>query len=116
MTLHPAIESLWRDHCEMEGSFVQSKCKVSPYPHPPADGRRRRPPAIAMTVTYEIHPAIGIARVGSSRIESEEGYFIGPEPDGSPPACYRDPAGDLRRQAARFRLFECRRDHQNRLG
>jgi L-Lysine epsilon oxidase N-terminal len=101
MTLHPAIELLWRDHCETEQRPVQSERKVSPYPHPPADGRRRRAPAIAMTVTYEIHPAIGVARVGSSRIESEEGYFLGPEPEGSPPACYRDPAGALKRQAAR---------------
>ena len=34
---------------------------------------------------YEIHPAIGIARVGSSRLGSDEGFFIGPEPGGSPP-------------------------------
>ena len=67
------------------------------------------------STTFEIHPAIGVARVGSSRIESAEGYFIGPEPDGSPPAGYRDPAGDLKRQAARFRVFECRRDERNRL-
>jgi len=65
--------------------------------------------------TYEIHPAIGIARLGSSRLTSEEGSFIGPEPDGSPPARYRDPAGDLKRQAARFRLFACQRDDQRRL-
>jgi L-Lysine epsilon oxidase N-terminal/L-lysine epsilon oxidase C-terminal domain len=64
---------------------------------------------------YEIHPAIGIARVGSSRLDSEEGYFIGPEPGGSPPANYRDPAGDLKRQAARFRVFACRRDKQRNL-
>ena len=65
--------------------------------------------------TYEIHPAIGIARVGSSRLNTEEGFFIGPEPDGSPPVKYRDPAGDLKRQAARFRLFACERDEQHRL-
>ena len=61
---------------------------------------------------YEIHPAIGIARVGSSRLDSDEGFFIGPEPGGSPPAHYRDSAGDLKRQAARFRVFACRRDDQ----
>ncbi len=65
--------------------------------------------------TYEIHPAIGVARLGSSRLTSEEGFFIGPEPDGAPPARYRDPAGDLKRQAARFRLFACDRDDQRRL-
>ena len=30
---------------------------------------------------------------GVEPVESEEGYFLGPEPEGSPPACYRDPAG-----------------------
>ena len=64
---------------------------------------------------YEIHPAIGIARVGSSRLSSDEGFFIGPEPGGSPPAQYRDSAGDLKRQAARFRIFACERDDQRRL-
>jgi len=65
--------------------------------------------------TYEIHPAIGITRLGSSRLTSAEGSFIGPEPDGSPPSKYRDPAGDLKRQAARFRLFRCQRDDRGRL-
>ena len=51
---------------------------------------------------YEIHPAIGIARVGSSRLSSDEGFFHGPEPDGSPPNNYRDSAGDLKRQAAQL--------------
>jgi hypothetical protein len=66
--------------------------------------------------TIRVHPAIGIARLG----RSPEEYFIGPEV----PACgtatssrsvstqkkmsvseYRDSAGLLKRQAARFRLF-----------
>lgn len=64
---------------------------------------------------YEIHPAIGIARVGSSRTGGENSYFVGPEPDNSPPSSYRDPVGDLKRQAARFRLFECRRDGRGTL-
>lgn len=68
-----------------------------------------------MTATYEIHPAIGIARLGSSPIASEEGYFIGPEPGGAPPARYRDSAGFLKRQAARFRLFACRRGDRGEL-
>jgi hypothetical protein len=66
-------------------------------------------------VEYEIHPAIGIARVGSSRLSSDEGFFIGPEPDGPAPANYRDPTGNLKRQAARFRVFSCRRDQGRRL-
>ena len=64
---------------------------------------------------YEIHPAIGIARVGSSRLSSDEGFFFGPEPGGSPPASYRDSAGNLKRQAVRFRVFACRRDEKQRL-
>jgi hypothetical protein len=63
----------------------------------------------------EIHPAIGIARVGSSRLTSDEGFFIGPEPGSAPPAHYRDSAGDLKRQAARFRVFACRRDENRKL-
>jgi L-lysine epsilon oxidase-like protein len=63
-----------------------------------------------MATTYEIHPAIGIARVGSSRE-----FFIGPEPDGQPPTRYRDDGGDLKRQAARFRIFACQRDDRGQL-
>src|SRR4051794_25083025 len=72
---------------------------------------------------YEIHPAIGVARVGNS----EKGYFIAPEPavpdadyvDGKlldnpatmpPPATFRDEHGRLLRQAVRFRVFEVIRD------
>ena len=64
---------------------------------------------------YEIHPAIGIARVGSSRLATDEGYFIGPEPGVSPPANYRDTTGNLKRQAARFRIFACERDETRKL-
>ena len=64
---------------------------------------------------YESHPAIGIARVGSSRLDSAEGYFRAPEPGVPPPAKYRDPAGDLKRQAARFRIFACDRDERGTL-
>jgi hypothetical protein len=58
------------------------------------------------TITQcKIHPAIGIARVG----DSEEGCFYGPEHPGVPglPAGerYKDGAGRIRRQAARFRVF-----------
>ncbi|MGW5719909.1 LodA/GoxA family CTQ-dependent oxidase [Amycolatopsis sp. NPDC003865] len=56
-------------------------------------------------IAVRIHPAIGIARVG----DSEKAYFIGPErsrdlavPDGGR---YRDSAGRIKRQAARFRVF-----------
>ncbi len=50
-----------------------------------------------------IHPAIGIARVGTS-----DDYFYGPEvtdPRPLPPGSYRDKDKRLKRQAARFRLY-----------
>jgi hypothetical protein len=51
-----------------------------------------------------IHPAIGIARIGDSASE----FFIGPEvvePAPEKPGCYRDAAGAVKRQAARFRIY-----------
>jgi len=57
-----------------------------------------------MISTIKIYPPIGIARLGNS----PNGYFIGPErPLDSPPPAggYRDAAGTIKRQAARFRLF-----------
>ncbi len=63
-----------------------------------------------MQTTYEIHPAIGIARVGVS-----EAFFIGPEPDGIVPTRYRDPSGRLLRQGARFRVMACERDDEGAL-
>ena len=67
-----------------------------------------------MRRSYAIHPGIGIARVG----DSPDDYFIGPEaPGGSPvPAkpessgpsdgSYKDVEGRIKRQGARFRIFE----------
>ncbi|MFJ9848116.1 LodA/GoxA family CTQ-dependent oxidase [Streptomyces sp. NPDC101150] len=55
-------------------------------------------------VQVKIHPAIGIARVGNS----DEVPFIGPEsPDQPPlaPGSYKDSAGQIIRQAARFRIY-----------
>mgnify|MGYP005819086455 CR=1 FL=1 len=52
-----------------------------------------------------IHPAIGVARVGSS-----DDYFYGPEvtdPPPLPPGSYRDAEKKLKRQAARFRIYGC---------
>jgi hypothetical protein len=60
-----------------------------------------------MATTYEVHPAIGIARVGPS-----QEFFVAPEPDADPPQSYRDGGGDLLRQAARFRVFRCERDER----
>jgi hypothetical protein len=58
---------------------------------------------------FRIHPAIGIARVGNS----PEEHFVGPELPGIPGnwvgnafQSFRDDAGRIKRQAARFRVFE----------
>ncbi|MEP6691049.1 MAG: LodA/GoxA family CTQ-dependent oxidase, partial [Gemmatimonadaceae bacterium] len=67
-----------------------------------------------MTTTYRIHPAIGIARLGDSPNE----YFIGPEAPGVLPSLgkpdepavvpgkYKDAAHRIKRQGARFRVYE----------
>jgi hypothetical protein len=71
-----------------------------------------------MPVKYRIHPAIGIARVG----DSPDDYFIGPEvpgipptlnkPDGSSsqPGKYKDGQHRIKRQGARFRVYEYTED------
>jgi hypothetical protein len=58
---------------------------------------------------FRIHPAIGVARVGNSPNE----FFIGPEHPGIPANwgngafdSFRDAQGRIKRQAARFRVFE----------
>lgn len=55
-------------------------------------------------VRAAIHPGIGIARVGNSA----NGYFIGPEIPAAAPVPeggYKDGAGAIKRQAARFRIY-----------
>ena len=53
-------------------------------------------------VSCSIHPGIGIARLGNSPDE----YFIGPEYSGQqPPEFFRDKNGQIKRQAARFRIY-----------
>ena len=57
-----------------------------------------------MIVRAAIHPGIGIARIGDSASEC----FVGPEvvePEPQAPGFYRDAQGDLKRQAARFRIY-----------
>lgn len=61
-------------------------------------------PALKSIVTVKIHSSIGIARVGNSPSE----FFIGPELPGdrtAPAGGYKDAAGRMKRQAARFRIF-----------
>jgi len=64
-----------------------------------------------MSKSYRIHPAIGIARLGNSlgnQVNSH--FFYGPESPNltSLPSdgLYRDDTGALKRQAARFRIYE----------
>ena len=71
-----------------------------------------------MPIKYCIHPAIGIARLG----DSTDDFFIGPEaprvpprldkPDGSStqPGKYKDQQGRIKRQGARFRIYEYTKD------
>jgi len=56
-----------------------------------------------METRYKIHPAIGVARVGESATS-----FDGPDvrDPGFAPATYRDGADKIKRQAARFRIYE----------
>ena len=54
--------------------------------------------------SYRIHPAIGVARVGNS-----SGYYIGPEKPNAPPnpeGGFKDFSCRVKRQGARFRIFE----------
>jgi hypothetical protein len=70
---------------------------------------------------YKVHPAVGIARVGNS-----EEHYIAPEIAGGlpimdrgthfDPADFRDAAGLLRRQAARFAVFRHESSHPEDAG
>lgn len=74
-----------------------------------------------MKKIYRIHPAIGIARLGDSPTE----YFIGPEAPGVPPSLtrvdeapsaagtYKDAQHRIKRQGARFRIYEYVYDKAN---
>jgi len=60
-------------------------------------------------VRYAIYPGIGVARVGNSPHE----YFIGPEAPGEvpqPEGGFKDSAGRIKRQAARFRIYGLNED------
>src|ERR1700694_5365947 len=53
-------------------------------------------------VSYAVHPAIGIARVGNL----PDGYFLAPQVPGEvPDPPYKDNAGAVKRQAAKFRIY-----------
>src|SRR4051794_21432561 len=55
-------------------------------------------------VRYVVYPGLGIARVGNAPAD----YFIGPEAPGelpNPEGGFKDSAGRIKRQAARFRVY-----------
>lgn len=67
---------------------------------------------------YRIHPGIGVARLGNSTKDGEEGYFIGPEAPGVVPipgGPYKDGDDMIRRQGARFRIYEYSYDDSGKL-
>ena len=77
-----------------------------------------------MPRTYAIHPGIGIARLG----DSPDDYFVGPEAPGCAPMLakpdspgasdgqYKDAEGHIKRQGARFRIFEITADDSGMRG
>ncbi|RYZ43782.1 MAG: hypothetical protein EOO71_02155 [Myxococcaceae bacterium] len=70
-------------------------------------------------MSYKIHPAVGVARVGDS-----EDYYLGPETakglpqerTGGDVTRFRDPNDGIRRQAARFQIHTFDPDHPNAPG
>jgi hypothetical protein len=60
-----------------------------------------------MPKKYKIHPVIGVARLGDSTAGGADGSFVGPEIPGADPAGpFKDANGQVKRQAARFRVYE----------
>jgi sugar lactone lactonase YvrE len=59
-------------------------------------------PDLSRIATVAIHPAIGIARVGNS----DDAFFLAPEVPGTVPVGpFKDEAGAMAKQVARFRLY-----------
>src|SRR5262249_5746924 len=73
---------------------------------------------IARRAIFKIPPAFGIARVG----DSADGWFIGPELRGVPPLPEAGRGGEgfraagIKRQGARFRVYEYEVDEHGQLG
>jgi hypothetical protein len=64
-----------------------------------------------MAVSYEIHPSIGVARVG----DSADDYFLLEDSLSATTFSYRSHDGRLKRQGARFHVFRCERDESGSL-
>jgi hypothetical protein len=74
-------------------------------------------PGVDSGSIFKIHPAIGIARMGNAPPDT---FFIGPEVPGFGPASLGTPPayksnGQVKPQAARFRIWEYRRDASGQL-
>ena len=57
---------------------------------------------------FKIFPSIGVARLGNCSDNSASGFYVGPEIPGTvivPPNGYKDSSGQVRHQAARFRIY-----------
>jgi hypothetical protein len=68
---------------------------------------------------FRIHPAVGVARVGNAPVNA---FYIGPEHPDIPAnwsdgkfQSFRDAEGRIKRQAARFRVFEYQEDEQGQI-
>ncbi len=90
-----------------EPKIKNPKC---PFPHhqPEAEPTPLTAEQIDRICDVRIHPGIGVARVGNSRMGGKEGYYIGPEvtrPERTEFGASRDPGGALKRQVARFRVY-----------
>src|SRR6266571_9463605 len=79
--------------------------------------RKRTGTSPARGKLYKIHPAIGIARLGNA---DPDEFFVGPETPrlpatGEAPGTmvppFKDDAGRIKPQGARFRIFEYTQDH-----
>src|ERR1700736_6791323 len=61
-----------------------------------------------MAWIFKIFPSVGVARIGNNRSSSPQDFYVGPEIPGTvivPPNGYKDSSGQVRRQAARFRIY-----------
>jgi hypothetical protein len=76
-------------------------------PNRPDDKIKRPARPIQTDTLPKIHPAIGVARLGDSTAAGTDDVFVGPEiPGVSPQEPFKDATGGVKRQAARFRIFE----------
>lgn len=82
-------------------AFIASMAALAASSAAPASASVSRP-NLARIASLAIHPAIGIARVGNS----PDAFYFGPEVPGTTPSGpFKDEAGAMARQVARFRIY-----------